>query len=617
MLLPEHIRSPDPSILLSDNYVVLDFETTNIEFGDAAMADNRLLLSAWKPSKGSVHYCWGGEFDIDHLVRACEEADIIVAHNSKMELKWLHRAGIDLSKVVPYCTMIGDYVLLGNRRKPLGLGPMAERYGFGTKDPYVDKLMRSKICPSEIPRSFLLARCIKDVQQTEAIFLKQRKALHENNLLPVMFTRCIFTPVLADIEMQGMQLDHGRVNEAHDEAEQRLLRVDSELNAMAPGVNMNSPLQLGELLYNDLGFKELRKGKEVLRTATGRPLTDATTISKLSATNKKQRKFKELITERALVDAQLSKALRKFKECCDNDELLYARFNQTVTATHRLSSSGIKYNVQFQNLARQFKPLFKAKQDGWLMAEDDGAQIEFRVAGFLGQDQQAYEDIINEEDVHSYTASVLTDAGQTTSRQDAKPHTFKPLYGGQSGTKAERAYYAAFREKYPGITQTQEAWKREVVREKRLVLGHGLAFYWPDTKISSDGYVSNSTAICNYPVQNLATAEIVPTAITFQWHRMRRAGMAAQIVNTVHDSSISECPPPEVEQLKDIATEAYTSDVYRYLDTVYDMQFNFPLGIGHKAGEHWAEGEEVKMQVVPPYGGPQREQRRANTGNNF
>ena len=48
-------------------------------------------------------------------------------------------------------------------------------------------------------------------------------------------------------------------------------------------------------------------------------------------------------------------------------------------------------------------------------------------------------------------------------------------------------------------------------------------------------------------------------------------------------------------------------DVYSYLDTVYDMKFNVPLGIGHKAGEHWSEGKEVKVQKEPPYVGPQKE----------
>ena len=606
--LPEHIRSPDPSILLSDNYVVLDFETTNDSFGNASLRSNRLLLSCWTRGGGRVVYQWDDEYHIGKLVELCERADLVVAHNAKMELKWLSRAGIDLAKVFPYCTMIGDYVLAGNRRWPLALSEVSKRYGVGTKDPYVDKLMKAGVCPSQIPQGMLLNRCAKDVKQTEAIFLQQRKVLAEEGLLPVMFTRCMFTPVLADIEMQGLQLDHDRVNKEHARCEEELREVNRELVLLAPDVNFNSPKQLAELVYGSLGFKQLtdRRGNP-LTTDKGAPRTDKATILQLKATNKKQRTFKDTMHRYSMLDAEMSKALAKFKECVDNDDVLFAEFNQAVTATHRLSSSGVKYNVQFQNLARKFKPLFRAKRDGYLVAEDDGAQIEFRVAGFLGQDAQAYEDIINEEDVHTYTAQVLTEAGQETDRQGAKSHTFKPLYGGQSGTKAEQAYYTAFRQKYRGIADTQERWKRTVLRDKRLVLDHGLAFYWPDTRMSQDGYISNSTAICNYPVQNLATGEIVPVAVTYQWHRMRAANMDARIVNTVHDSAISEVRADEEQQLYELASTAFMDDVYSYLDTVYDMKFNVPLGIGHKAGEHWSEGKEVKVQKEPPYVGPQKE----------
>lgn len=605
MVLPEHIRSPDPSILLSDNYVVIDVETTNHEFGNASLKENRLLLTCWKRKGERTRYQWDDEYHIGKLVDMLERVDLIVAHNAKMELKWLARAGIDLAKVMPYCTMIGDYVLAGNRRWPLSLDQVSRRYGMGGKDPYVDKLMKAKVCPSDIPESFLLARCAKDVEQTEAIFLQQRKMLADAGLLPVMFTRCFFTPVLADIELQGLALDADRVNKEYERCSEELREVNRELASMAPDVNFNSGKQLAGLLYGTLGFKQLTDSRgNVLTTPGGAPKTDIATITSLRATNKRQRQFQDAMKRYSLLDAEMTKALSKFKECVDNGDVLFAEFNQTVTATHRLSSSGVKYNVQFQNLARKFKPLFRAKTDGHLIAEDDGAQIEFRVAGFLGQDKQAYDDIINEEDVHSYTAQVLTEAGQETDRQAAKAHTFKPLYGGQSGTKAEQAYYAAFRAKYPGIAATQEAWKQEVLRNKCLRLAHGLTFYWPDTRMSQDGYISNSTAICNYPVQNLATGEIVPIAVTYQWHKMRAARMDARIVNTVHDSAISEVRADEEGKLREIATEAFTDDVYSYLDRVYNMKFNIPLGIGHKAGEHWSEGNEIKTQKEPPYAGP-------------
>src|SRR5207302_5590559 len=178
---------------------------------------------------------------------------------------------------------------------------------------------------------------------------------------------------------------------------------------------------------------------------------------------------------------------------------VYASINQTVTDTHRLSSSGRRGGFQFHNFDRAFKPLFRARGAGSVMVEADAPQLEFRAAAFLGNDEVAKRDIIEGADIHAFTASILK-----TSRQNAKPHTFKPLYGGMSGTAAEKRYYAAFRAKYKGVYEEQTRWTWEVLNKKQLRIASGLIFYWPDTEISRSGYISNTSSIFNYPVQSFA-----------------------------------------------------------------------------------------------------------------
>lgn len=611
MKLPEHISNPDPERLLSGSYVVIDVETTNIEKGNACIEDNSLLLTCVKFSdEERVQYLWGTIYELDGLIIKMMAYDLIVAHNSKMELKWLQRAGMDLTKVVPYCTMIGEYLINSNRRKPLDLGQVAERYGLGSKDAYVDRLMRKGVCPSEMPKSLLLDRCVKDVFQTEGIFLQQRQRLKDMGLLACAYTRNIFTPVLADIEMNGMQLDVDRVNELVVAARRERNAVEAELRTIIGDVNTNSSPQMAELLYSTLKFKEVRDHRgRVKKTPAGNPLTSSDIIARLAAKTKKQVKFQELWAELARLEADLGKALEKFKLCCDEaGGRLYANFNQTVTMTTRLSSSGVRYNVQFQNLARKFKPVFRSRHDGWDVGEIDGAQIEFRVAGYLGQDAQVYDDLVNEADIHSFTASVINgvemNAVTKALRTAAKADTFKPLYGGQSGTDAQVRYYAAFREKYSDVTSAQEEWKREVLRTKRLVLPTGYIFYWPDTRMRQDGFITNSTNICNYPVQYLATGEIVPIGVTYLWHKMKAAAMKSFLINTVHDSAVAELCPGEQEQFKDFGQEAMTTDTYQYLEDVYGIQFNLPLGTGCEWGERWSEGDEINYQLAPPYPGP-------------
>jgi DNA polymerase I-like protein with 3'-5' exonuclease and polymerase domains len=295
---------------------------------------------------------------------------------------------------------------------------------------------------------------------------------------------------------------------------------------------------------------------------------------------------------------ELSKYLRKFRQCVDdNDGRLLAQFNQSATQTHRLSSSGLEYTTQFQNFPRVYKPMFRAKEEGWYIGEADGAQLEFRVAGDLGGDSQILADLEEEIDVHSVTSSVISEAGQETDRQNAKAHTFKPLYGGQSGTEAEQAYYRHFREKYAELTAEQQRWVNRVLSRKKLTTKWGLTFYWPDTRMSRSGYVNNTPSICNYPVQSFATAEIIPIGLVYFWHSVRARGLDMRVVNTIHDSIICEVPPYEVEQFHDLSKYALIDVPYWYLKKVYGVDFSVPLGAGVALGHHWSDEEAKKSEV--------------------
>ena len=181
---------------------------------------------------------------------------------------------------------------------------------------------------------------------------------------------------------------------------------------------------MAEYLYDVLKFKPKKvRGKEIRGT-------DQAAVAALKATTKQQKAFIKLKKEFGKVNALFTKTVQFMQGVVEeHDSLFYAQFNQTVTKTHRLSSSGvpIKFDmydkpksVQFQNFPRQYKGMFKARHDGWQMGEVDGAQLEFRVAAFLGQDAKAMDDIEHGVDVHQYTADTITDAGQSLTRQDGE-----------------------------------------------------------------------------------------------------------------------------------------------------------------------------------------------------
>jgi len=625
--LPDFIVEPRPAAYLGGNYVVVDFETTNLSRGSALDDSNSIVLGCFRVgpdhpmadaysdtsaefvrtagsgersgNRSRVRVCRGGELSQEPLVRAIEQAEFLVAHNAKFELQWLDRCGLDLGDVVVYDTMLGDYVLGGNRWQThkLSLEECCTRHGLPGKKSLVSRLIKAGVCPSAIPYVWLRDYCIQDVAATEALFLRQRKELAERGQLPVLYNRCLLTPVLADIEKNGMHLDADLVRTRAAELEQEFAQQQRVLEEITDGINLNSPKQLGEYLYDTLQFAEpkaRKNGKWVPdRTPSGGRRTDAGTISKLSAKSKKQRAFLSEYERYKSIYNELTKYLRKFNDCVgQSGGILRASFNQTNTQTHRLSSTGADYSTQFQNFPRAYKPLFCARRAGWRVGETDGAQLEFRVAVHLGRDDVGLDDIRHDVDVHRATADVIG-----CSRQDAKAHTFKPLYGGQSGTDDQRRYYEYFRERYEGIAERQRGWIDGVLRDKSLTTEWGLRFYWPDTRMTRSGYITNTPSICNYPVQSLATAEIIPMALVCMWHRIRRSiELQMFIVNTIHDSIIAEYPEDEEEAFHALSRQCMIHDVNMLLEQLYGIELYAPLACGVTSGFHWGAKDEVKYK---------------------
>ena len=618
--LPKFLLDLDPNIYLSDNYLVLDLETDMLgdeKSPDATWKQNDIVSAAWvhgEGKRGDEHFVYGGIHDMGELIQAMYEVDFVVAQNGKFDAKWLIRAGLDPSRVLLADTMLAEYVLTGNlkagKKGALTLGTMCKEYMGVTKEPLVDRLMKSGVTPSDIPKSMLTKRNKSDIFQTRNLWKILRDRLFEEDVAHLFYNRCLLSMPLADIELNGVHLDKERVEEKHGEAARAMADVEGKLMLMIDGRNPRSVPQMQEFIYDVLKFPVQKK-----RGLEHRPTGEE--ILRFKCKTKKQAAFIELKKAFAQLNADLSKNLDYFHGVVTEREdcVFYAQFNQAQTVTHRLSSSGIKTkfemfpkakSIQLQNSPRKYKPLYSARHEGWKMVELDGAQIEFRVAGYIGQDVRICQDIVDGVDVHTFTASQLHDcteeevhASKKTEpkgadwRTLAKSDTFKPLYGGEYGTDEQMAYYAAFREKYPQITKAQRRWESVCLRHKKITHDSGITFHFPNCSTSSSGYNQSFPSICNYPVQNLATGEIIPIAIVATWHILKAKQMQCFLVNTVHDSVVVECPDDELEELYEIGKWTFLWWVYEFLDTAYDLQFNVPLGVGYQAGDYWSEGKET------------------------
>lgn len=143
----------------------------------------------------------------------------------------------------------------------------------------------------------------------------------------------------------------------------------------------------------------------------------------------------------------------------------------------------------------------------------------------------------------------------------------------------------------------QRGWVQQVLDNGYLVTPYGMRFFWPNTVFRSDGTTNNQSDIFNYPVQGLATGEIIPIALVHLWYRS--AGTSILIVNTIHDSIVCEIDESDIDIYKEIALQSMTFDVYSFLREVYNYDLKVNLGSGVKISKNWGEGKEIKYNVTP------------------
>lgn len=272
--------------------------------------------------------------------------------------------------------------------------------------------------------------------------------------------------------------------------------------------------------------------------------------------------------------------------------ILHVNLTQHITATGRFS--GRDPNMQNMPRGNTFpvKKVFVSRWDGGYIMEADFAQLEFRTAAFLAQDEVAMEEIATGFDVHSYTAKVITDAGQHTTRQEAKEHTFAPLFGatGFGRSKAEKAYYEHFTEKYKGVAAWHQNLAEEALRFNKITNISGRQYAFPDVERRANGGVSHFTNIKNYPVQGFATGDVVPVVLN-EIHK-RLQPYYSCIVNTVHDSVVVDIHPDEkdiVLQLVNDMNDGLTDMV----EKVYGIRMNVPLLLEAKIGPNWLDTVDV------------------------
>ena len=393
-------------------------------------------------------------------------------------------------------------------------------------------------------------------------------------------------PVLVSMQRSGIALDAGLLHEMSRDLDQQVKQLEVYVyDLVGHTVNLNSPQQLSDLLFNELGLPKTK------RTKTGYS-TDANALEVL--------KGKHPVIDGILDYRQLSKLKSTYVDSLPemvnpHTGRLHTSYNQVGSATGRMSSSDPNLqNIPVRtDLGLQVRRTFVPQgAPDWILFSADYSQIELRVLAHLSEDGELVEAFLRGEDVHSATASLMYDVpiGQVTSdmRRIAKVLNFGVIYGlsafgiaqqtefsPEEGHKFIDTYFST----YPGIRGYLDSVKQSAREVGYVETALGRRRYTPD--INGSNYVVRQAAeraAVNMPIQGTA-ADIMKLAMIRVYRRMQDEELRARMLLQVHDELMFEVPVEEVETLTELV----------YQEMPRAMEMNVPLKVDVKTGYNWGD----------------------------
>ena len=366
--------------------------------------------------------------------------------------------------------------------------------------------------------------------------------------------------VLADMQYQGISVDKEKLLAFGEELKIKLEDLTHEIYHLAgQEFNINSPKQLGEILFEKLELPMAKKNK------TGYS-TSVEVLEKL--------KFTHPIIEKLLEYRQVGKLNSTYVEGLvqyinNKTGKIHSSFHQTVTATGRISSTDPNLqNIPTRNeLGKNLRKVFKP-EEGNIFIDADYSQIELRVLAHISEDKNMIQAFENDEDIHKQVASKVfnTPMEEVTKEQrgSAKAVNFGIVYGisdfGLSEQlritrKEAKQYIEQYLEKYQGIKQFMDNIVEKAKNEGFVETLFHRRRYVPE--LNSNNYMvrqfGNRIAM-NTPIQGTA-ADIMKLAMIKIYNKLNEKNLKSKIILQVHDELLLEVLPEEKEQIIEILKE--------------------------------------------------------------
>ena len=456
-------------------------------------------------------------------------------------------------------TMLAAY-LLNPDNNTYKLDLLSDRYLHYHMQPITELIGQKKsqqIPMSEVDLDKITFYAAEDADITFQLYGVFTKKLEEASLSDVFNNiEMPLVPVLLDMEIDGVYLDTKFLKIMSGDIGQKMTRAMEDIYDLAGGVfNINSPKQLGQILFEKLALPAVKK------TKTGYS-TDVTVLEKL--------KNKHPLPEKILEFRMLTKLRSTYVDAMPalinpKTHRVHGSFNQTVAATGRLSSS----NPNFQNIpirtemGREIRKAFCTQEKDHFILAADYSQVELRVMAHLSKDPNLVAAFKQDADIHTHTAATVFSIKQedvtSDMRRTAKVINFGIMYGAGAHRISQElniphgeagAIIKAYFERYTGVKEYIDQTIAECKERGYVETSYGRKRPILDIN-SENGNLQQAAkrAAINMPVQGTA-ADIIKIAMIRMRDWMKKEKLKSKMILQVHDELVFEVHPDELELLK-------------------------------------------------------------------
>ncbi|MGQ9864180.1 MAG: DNA polymerase I [Bacteroidia bacterium] len=521
------------------------------------------------------------------LQKFLDKISLLVGQNLKYDLAILQRHGL---KVPPadklFDTLLADYLL--DPEAPHSLEVLAQKH-LGRQAPLSYKEMLGKLKPHEIrkvPLETLTKYACSDADLTIALYQPLKNALHASPSLEKLFyeVEMPLLHVLLHMEETGIYVDEETLDQIDKEISHQLSVLENQIYALAGHeFNLNSPIQLGQVLYEELKLIPAKK------TPTGQPSTDEESLQKLAQQHELPAailRYRSLYKLRSTYVEGLRKGIHP------DTGRVHTVFQQAQVATGRLSSQ----NPNLQNIPIRteegalLRKAFAAQKPYQALLSADYSQIELRILAAFTGDENLLEAFRQGHDVHARTAEKLFGEVTPHTRRIAKSVNFGILYGITAFGLAQQlrisrseaqAFIQAYFSQYPAVktwieTHLQKA--RQVGYVETLL---GRRRYIPtlNSENKTEREAAERLAI-NAPIQGTA-ADIVKVAMIRIAQHLQARGYRSRMLLQIHDELLFEVHPDEMLFLP--------QEIKKLMENSLSLPHQVPLVVETTIGPNWLE----------------------------